>query len=523
MAKLQRTTFKSSRAAQYIEARALQAMTGQPVGQFAAVVLKELLDNSLDALEAAHDSDHAPEVVVGIKERPSQRAVEITVKDNASGIPPETVHGALDFNVLVSDKSSYRSPTRGAQGNALKTIFGIPAALGSLEPVVVEAKGTRHEARVWKDPAGELRVQCDDSEAREPLARPESEGTSVTVVVPHQGTIGSYRGIFEPEYWVRAFALFNPHAKVRIERFDEPVYQVYPGKSPEPYSEDSYLPTRDPHERFKYLPTDPTSPHWYDVESFGRLVYSHMGHHRHEGGDDLRLRDFVRQFKGLSATKKAKAVCDEFPRIKTLSDFERDPTEIRSLLHVMKANCEAPSHNTFGILGKDHFRERFEDYYGDLYRFDYKKMTGTVPWTAIPYLVEFAIAEVESGEAGELFTAVNYSPTFDDPLEDVRFRAEGLSEEGLRSFLVNGFCLPDYGRYDDPTRLRRRWRCTSSRQPPSSSIRARPALRGSQTGRVGISEGRSSPRSSPTSGRASGASRVSVLGSARVRPPPIRR
>jgi DNA topoisomerase VI subunit B len=130
-------------------------MTGQPVGQFASVVLKELLDNGLDACEGSHHSGLAPEVVVGIDEARmfEDGAVGITVKDNASGIPPETVHGALDFNVLVSDKSSYRSPTRGAQGNALKTIFGIPAALGSLEPVVVEAKGTRHEARVWKDPA----------------------------------------------------------------------------------------------------------------------------------------------------------------------------------------------------------------------------------------------------------------------------------------------------------------------------------------------------------------------------------
>jgi hypothetical protein len=217
-----------------------------------------------------------------------------------------------------------------------------------------------------------------------------------------------------------------------------------------PVSEDSYLPTRDPVKRFKYVPSDPTSAHWYDVEAFKRLVYSHIGHHRHEGGDDLRLRDFVRQFKGLSATKKAKAVCEHFPKIKTLSDFKDSPEAIHSLLDMMKIYSDAPSHNTLGYVGKDHFRERFEHYYGELCRFDYKKLTGSLH-TGMPYVVEFAIAELpEEAQEGELFTAVNYSPTFGDPLEDVRFRVDEISADGIEQFLEDGFVSPEYGNVDDP-------------------------------------------------------------------------
>ena len=51
MSKLHRTTFKTSRAAQYVEARALTAMTGQRESNFADVVVKELMDNALDACE----------------------------------------------------------------------------------------------------------------------------------------------------------------------------------------------------------------------------------------------------------------------------------------------------------------------------------------------------------------------------------------------------------------------------------------------------------------------------------------
>jgi len=218
MSKLQRTTFKTSRAAQYVEARALTAMTGQGEHRFADVVAKELLDNSFDACEA---SGVAPKITLAVEEVVSG-GVRITVSDNAGGIPSDTVHGALNFDVLVSDKAAYRSPTRGALGNALKTVFGIPYALGSLQPVVVEARGTRHEARVWKDPAGQLRIQCDDTDLEEIRS-----GTSVTAHVARAGAGGPlFTRLFDPGFWARAFSLFNPHATVKIQRFQEDVYLV---------------------------------------------------------------------------------------------------------------------------------------------------------------------------------------------------------------------------------------------------------------------------------------------------------
>lgn len=439
MSKLQRTTFKTSRAAQYVEPRALTSMTGQAMYKFADVVAKELMDNALDACEAAGG---APEITLSVEGR-DDGAVAITVSDNAGGIPSETVHGALDFNVLVSDKAAYRSPTRGAQGNALKTVFGIPYALGSLEPVVVESKVMRHEARVRKDPAGELRVQCDDADLSEPRS-----GTVITAHVPRRGWDGGYYyARFDPAYWVRAFSLFNPHAKVRIWRFDGGVNH---GKSRTPDYEDSYLPTRDATKRFKYLPSDPTSPHWYDEDAFNRLVHSHIGHHRYDGGDDLHLRAFVRQFKGLSATAKAKAVCDYFPQIKMLSDFGEDDDShaAQRLLGVMKDHSDAPSHTTLGYIGQEHFKVRFEAFYGTLVDFDYKKITGTLP-TGLPYVFEFAIAELDYQE-GDLFTAVNYSPTFGDPLEDVLFSSPKISGQGIGRFLHDSFAHPVHWNSDDP-------------------------------------------------------------------------
>jgi hypothetical protein len=160
----------------------------------------------------------------------------------------------------------------------------------------------------------------------------------------------------------------------------------------------------------------------------------------------------VRQFKGLSATAKAKAVCDAFPHVKTLSDFENEhSSSVGSLFEGMKYHSEAPSHATLGTVGREHFEQRFEEYYGRrLKRFDYKKITGNLQ-TGMPYVVEFAIAELDKyANPGELFMAVNYSPTFGDPLGDLRFRADGISADGIEDFLEDGFVHPEYGNADDP-------------------------------------------------------------------------
>jgi hypothetical protein len=79
---------------------------------------------------------------------------------------------------LVSDKAKYRGPTRGAQGNAFKTILGIPSALGVSEPVVIESRGVRHELAVRADPGGAVAVDHRTA----PCER--TVGASVTVPLP---------------------------------------------------------------------------------------------------------------------------------------------------------------------------------------------------------------------------------------------------------------------------------------------------------------------------------------------------
>jgi len=406
---LARETFATSRAAEFFELRALQAQTGQPAHRFADVLVKELVDNALDAAETAGVQ---PDISLDVVK--ATGLLSITVADNGPGMPPKLVEQVLDFSVLVSDKAAYRSPTRGLQGNALKTVVGIPHALGSTRPVVIEACGVRHSIAAAVDPAGELLV--DHRRA----GSDRRAGTAVTVTVPGDGYPPP-----DARRWVRRFALVNPHAAVS-----------YLAHGSDPADAISYKPTAPDGWR-KPLPTDPTSPHWYDGPALARLVFAHVGKIR-KGGRDLPLGEFVRSFAGLASTAKAKTVCAVLPGITHLSGFEADPAAVDILLTTMQAASRAPKPAALGRVEDDHYRARFADWYG-VKRFWCKRLTtmdGSVPW-----VLEVAVAETD--QPGDLFYAVNYSPTFDDPLARLPMSCGELRATGAASLLRQAGAYPD--------------------------------------------------------------------------------
>jgi DNA topoisomerase VI subunit B len=418
--KLERTTFSASRAAEYFDARQLSTLTGTPVSDFANVVLKELVDNSLDACETA---GVAPKVGIEVTQRLTEDGTpggtRIRVEDNGPGIPSEVVRRVIDYDVRVSDKAAYRSPTRGAQGNALKTVIGIPYALGSREPIrVVAGDGVLHTIAPSIDPAGNVDIGHEESNGL-----PHNGGTTVQVQVT---PAGDNTQDFHPLHLVRSFAAFNPHATFG-----------YQGNTLYSETSEIYKSTRDTVK--KYVPSQPTSPHWYSDESLKVLVFSYIAHAR-RGGTNLPLGTFVRQFAGLSSTAKAKAVLEEMPAdITHLSNFEDHPERVGMLLTAMKAHAKEPKAASLGEVGKDHFRAFFESIY-EVDEFKYAKCSSTLP-SGLPYTFEFALATLEG--PGHLYCGVNFSPTFGDPLEGTTLAGPEFKEGGIRGFLSRGYALPE--------------------------------------------------------------------------------
>jgi hypothetical protein len=410
--------FETPRASEYLSVRELQTMTGQPSARFADVVLKELCDNALDAAETAKT---AP--VLDIDVAGDGGLVRITTADNGAGIHPDTLRRVLNFHTHTSDKAAYRSPTRGLQGNALKTVFGIPYALGCPGTVRVEARGTRHDVRVRLDPSGEVRVEHDRT------AVAASTGTRFTLSLPAASCTELNAG-----GWAMAFALFNPHATVR---FRQKGIGGEHGNTAPPPTPISYQPTvAFPGTWRKFLPTDLTSPWWYDRDALARLVFLHVALAR-AGGNNPTLRQFVQQFRGLSGTAASKRVCDQFRAITRLSDFDGHEEAVPALLLAMRRQARAPSPDVLGLVGEAHFRKRFDDWYG-IKRHWYKQVR--LKSGGVPFVAETFVAETD--EPGDFFHGVNFSPTFDDPLAGTFFTEQDISATGVGGFLQRAGAHP---------------------------------------------------------------------------------
>jgi hypothetical protein len=395
---LDRQHFQISRDAEYFSRGELEKQTGQPATGFFHVLLKELVDNALDAAETAGNT---PSVAVNVAF--SDDLIQLSVSDNGDGIPPEVVEKILDFRTRTSDKAAYRAPTRGAQGNALKTVLGIPHALGAdTSSIMIEAQGLRHTISAWLDQAGQVRIERDT----ETVA---TAGTRIETTVPGHQWLNC-----APRRWGVAYALFNPHAEVRIEQLVEGSYRA---NDPEPVTVDFYPPT-DP-EWKRFLPTAPTSPHWYTEEEFARLVL--LSAHK----TDMPVRAFVRQFKGLSGSAKAKAVCTAI-NADRLSDLDGDSATIARLHAVMCRESTEIKPQALGVIGEDHMLQRL----GPTGRHWYKRILGAAG--SIPFVVEALLAE-DDGAA--VLTGVNFSPTFDDPLAATRLQSPEFQTQGVRGFL----------------------------------------------------------------------------------------
>ena len=133
-ASLDRLVVTTSRLAEFCSEKELINQTGHDSDDWPLVILKELGDNSLDACEEAEITP-----VISVTED------GITVTDNGPGIAPETVADILDYNTRISSREAYCSPTRGAQGNALKTVIAMGFAFdGECGETLVESCGIAH-------------------------------------------------------------------------------------------------------------------------------------------------------------------------------------------------------------------------------------------------------------------------------------------------------------------------------------------------------------------------------------------
>ncbi|OFV67932.1 MAG: ATP-binding region, ATPase-like domain protein [Candidatus Syntrophoarchaeum caldarius] len=340
------------------------------------IILKELIDNALDASEEA---GLHPYIEVGIELYCG--ALRIRVRDSGPGMDIFTLKKVLDVDKYAGSKTFFRRPTRGAQGNALMTVFSIPLVLGG--HVIISSKFGVYDIGLESDP-----ISQDTHFLLNQISEAEHTGFSIEVGLP-------------VEYWFEAekeryqsilhgFAAFNPHASFSFEIFGEV------------WKSDARGEIR------RYLQKEPI--HWYSFDEFRELVYTYL-----REGIDPTVKEFLQRFRGVSRNTKINVRGH-------LSQASEE--ELRCVYEEVKKSTKPPNPQALGGIGRTCAFEFMKAVPGaDLSTFKFKSTERVVisvddkstHLKETPYLIEAAAVELKEG-GRQAYLGINNSPAHNPEL-----------------------------------------------------------------------------------------------------------
>jgi hypothetical protein len=434
--RITRTTFCTSRQMDFFSAKELVTQTGHPVNEWPQVIVKELVDNALDACE---ETTIPPVIQIAID------GSGIAVKDNGPGLPEATLKSAMDFDVRSSSREAYVAPDRGAQGNALKTLLPMPTVLDAMHgKLVIDSGGKRHEIRCTADPISQRAKIADDvseqptigTEVRLVWGAPSNSRAKLSWPFdPNRGE-GDSEEIVEPILrLLEGYAIFNPHASFRLKLF---------GREMEWNASDT--------EWQKWKPHRPTSAHWYELRHLKRLIGAYVTHDRDCGSDRL-ISDFIGEFNGFTGSKKRATVLGETGSHRMrLSELVAGGTFnselIAHLLASMQKHSRPIKSESLGVIGEEHLRARLLAMGVQPKSFQYARRLGDPKSknspgrsaekasfiSGIPFVVESAFGWLGPNAAADrrIYSGANWSAAISNP-----FRSFGTNREGLEAALAD--------------------------------------------------------------------------------------
>lgn len=428
-AKLERTTFRTSREMDFFSSKELVTQTGHSVDEWPLVVVKELIDNALDACEEA---EIPPEIEV------SADATGITIADNGPGLPEDTLLGALDFAVRSSSREAYVSPCRGMQGNALKTILPMATVVDPEHgQLIIDTLGKRHTIRCGCDAISQRAVVHHDVAELPKCKKRESRNGTIKQGLLSGTSIRIEWGARQNDEWpfddldphdddfalqfrelVQGFAVFNPHLSLTLNWFNERT---------------TWKATDATWNKWK--PHKPTSSHWYELSHLERLFGAYITHDRDHESDRL-VSDVVAEFDGLSGSQKRSKVLEDSAchRVK-LSELvlgdRLDSARIERLLLAMQKHTRPVKAPRLGIIGEDHLRERLlgMGVVPDSFTYSRKVSKDGLPWVLES---AFGWKGDVSADWRSIISGANWSAAIRNP-----FRSFGATGQGLEAALTD--------------------------------------------------------------------------------------
>jgi DNA topoisomerase VI subunit B len=389
----------------------LTLQTGHPPQLWPLALVKELIDNSLDAIEGATFAGATPQVTVSVTQ-PQEGPALLAVSDNGPGLPLDILKRSLDYSSRTSTKAYYVSPTRGKLGNALKCVWAAPYVVGNgFGAAEILTGGERHVLEVRMDRIGqelliEPRTEPSDVKTGTQIVLHWPEGASLL----QQPWPTTFYNDFDEGHdlpvgddmpavldLLRSYAVFNPHAHL-VLRGEVGCAEFVPTQPGWP----------------KWSPAEPTSPHWYDRTRMVGLIAAMLARER-SGAPGQTVREFVSQFRGLTGSAKQKEVTDAArltgcPLQALAAGDAVDEDKAADLLAAMQQAAQPVRAKLLGKLGQGHLRDFLANHFDVVpATVRYRVQTGVAE--GLPYVLEVAMAvKQDSAQARTIRSGVNWSP-----------------------------------------------------------------------------------------------------------------
>jgi DNA topoisomerase VI subunit B len=391
---LTRELFTTKRTLEYFSEKELSLQLGGPPHHWPRILVKELIDNALDACETA-SIDPAIQITLAPE--------GFCIEDNGPGMREEVILRSLDYTVRVSDKTYYISPTRGQLGNALKCLWAAPYARNpeAAGVVRVTSQGRQHTVHISLD-----RIAQEPKIEHAVTSHIVKTGTTIEV------ELACYSPLFGADDFYKStlnlldgYAAFNPHASFTLTT---PIATAdFPATSPG---------------WRKWRPSDPTSPHWYTPDDLAHLLAA-MLHVERMGGRSRTIRDIVAEFQGLSASAKRKAVLNDTGLARVLLKDLVDGDTLKmdtvgALLAAMQRHARPVNPTTLGVLGRAHVEA-----YLNARRFgliDYRKQADVTD--DLPYVLEVAMGVTDDKDQTDgrcVLAGVNWAGPLSSPFRSL--------------------------------------------------------------------------------------------------------
>ena len=374
----QQIMHRRSRKIEYLEEEYLLKQMGISKNQIPIYILKELLDNGIDA-----DEDNGLEPMINVWFNIENKTLKLSIKNRAD-FPEKEIDNILDLDNYYGTKHYRKYLKRGAQGNALKTIIGYCSTQN--KTVKLQINNKIHEIGfVINDLDIKIIHNIITSEIK-------INGTKISLEFEFDGLDGD-----EFTNFIDNYVLCNQNVQFKI-RFKE--------------QEISYNKVGDIK---KYNKKD--NIQFYNKDNFRKLILAEQDLYNRTK-QRLSIINFCKRFDSLSSNRITKKLIKEI-NVKWIDELtEEDYNKLYENMIILSKKFNPKN---LGEIGKETFKKRLEDFYGiELSEHDIKYKKIFCEDNGVPFVIEgFSLFHENIKESKEHFY-INNTPTYDLPdLENV--------------------------------------------------------------------------------------------------------